>query len=653
MNNVMTKESNRLLAAIMFTDMVGYTALMQENERLAKQNRDRHRKVQQEAAARHRGKILQYYGDGTLIIFNSAIEAVGCAVDIQTQLQKDPPIPLRIGIHTGDIVYDDEGIYGDGVNIASRIEGLSTSGSVLISDKLADDLKNQPGFGFKSLGKFQLKNVKRPVEVYAVTNKGLSVPDAREIETRREEHVKSIAVLPFVNMSSDPENEYFSDGITEELLNALSKIDGLQVTARTSSFAFKGQSLDIREIGRQLGVKTVLEGSVRKAGGKVRITAQLISIADGYHIWSEAYDRQLEDIFDIQDEISQKITNKLREKLYKEAENENLVIPSTNNLDAYNLYLKSLFYQNKWTLNDNRTAIDLLKQALELDPDFALAMAELSKVYINSGVCGRMPLETAYSLSKEYALKANELDKNLPESHLALAYNSFWLERNREQANKHVNEAIKLNPSFAGAYQVKGMLFMASHQLKEAAAAAKLSLQLDPLSAPSSIMIAFIYFGMNEIEKAFRQVEKTQKIDPNFTEALNLKGWLYLEKQEYKKAIAIFEEAGKVPGNEPDALSGLGMIYGRMGDMESAGKYLNRLLDLQKKMQGISIFYKIGLVYSEMGDTDNMFLYFNKSFEAGEGEVNFMNSLIFLKKYHSDPRYIELNRKMGGSSDTK
>ncbi|MCP5102733.1 MAG: adenylate/guanylate cyclase domain-containing protein, partial [bacterium] len=282
----MSNEEKRLLAAIMFTDMVGYTALMQENELQARISRDRHRKIQQEASSRHGGKILQYYGDGTLIIFNSAIEAVGCAVDIQTELQKTPPIPLRIGIHTGDIVYDEEGIYGDGVNIASRIEGLSTSGSVLISDKLADEIKNQPGFGFKSLGIFDLKNVKQPVEIFAVTNKGLSIPDAREIETRREEHIKSIAVLPFVNMSSDPENEYFSDGITEELLNALSKTDGLQVTARTSSFAFKGRNLDIREIGRQLGVKTVLEGSVRKAGRKVRITAQLISIADGYHIWS-------------------------------------------------------------------------------------------------------------------------------------------------------------------------------------------------------------------------------------------------------------------------------------------------------------------------------------------------------------------------------
>ncbi len=643
----MSKEGKRLLAAIMFTDMVGYTALMQENEQQARINRDRHRKIQQDASSRHGGEILQYYGDGTLIIFNSAIEAVGCAVDIQTELQKEPPIPLRIGIHTGDIVYDDEGIYGDGVNIASRIEGLSTPGSVLISGKLADEIKNQPGFSFKSLGAFELKNVKQPVEVYAVTNKGLPVPDAREIETRREEQIKSIAVLPFVNMSSDPENEYFSDGITEELLNALSRIDGLHVTARTSSFAFKGRNLDIREIGRQLGVKTVLEGSVRKAGDKVRITAQLISIADGYHLWSETYDRRLEDIFEIQDEISQHITNKLREKLCRGAGNESLVIPSTNNLDAYNLYLKSLFYQNKWTLNDVRTAIRLLEQALELDPDFAPAMAELSKVYVYLGIAGRMSREIAYPLAKEYALKANAIDKNLPESHLALANNYLFLERDREKARKHVNEAIKLNPSFAGAYQFKSVLALASRKSKEAIAAAKLSLRLDPLSTPSSLMIAFVYSGMNEIEKAFQQVEKMQEIDPNYQEALNLKGLLYLEKKEYKKAIAVFEEAGKIHGNESDTLSGLGMIYARMGDMESARKYLNRLLDLQKEKPGISFYFKIGMVYSEMGDTDNMFLCLNKSLETGEAEMSFLDCHIFLKKYRSDPRYIELNKKLG------
>ena len=249
----MTKKKSRLLAAIMFTDMVGYTALMQKDEQKAKANRDRHRKILQDSVATHGGKILQYYGDG--------------------------------------------------VNVASRIEGLAVSGSVLISGKVFDEIKNHQAFSTAHLGTFDMKNVTKPLEVYAISNEGLAVPTEEEIKAKPRDILKSLAVLPFVNMSSDPENEYFSDGITEELLNVLAQEPGLQVTARTSSFAFKGRNEDIRQIGAQLGAKTSLEGSVRKAGNRIRITAQLISTADGYHIWSETYDRQLEDIFEVQDEM--------------------------------------------------------------------------------------------------------------------------------------------------------------------------------------------------------------------------------------------------------------------------------------------------------------------------------------------------------------
>jgi TolB-like protein/Tfp pilus assembly protein PilF len=527
----MTKEVNRFLAAIMFTDMVGYTALMQENEHQAKINRDRHRSVQQEATKRHSGKILQYYGDGTLIIFKSAVEAAGCAAAVQKELQKEPRVPLRIGMHIGDIVHDDEGIYGDGVNIASRIEGLAISGSVLISGKMADDIKNHPNFSFQSMGTFSLKNVKEPVEIYALTNEGLIVPEPEGIQSQKAERVNSIAVLPFINMSSDPENEYFSDGLTEELLNALSKVDGLMVTARTSSFVFKGKTRDIREIGKQLGVRMILEGSVRKAGNRVRVTAQLISAVDGFHIWSETYDRQLEDIFEIQDEISQNITNRLREKFCLQKAKEKLVIPSTSSLEAYNLYLKSLFYQNKWTLIDSQTAIKLLEQALELDPDFALAYAELSGVYGFLAATGKMSPQIAFPRVKEYAFKAQKLDPNLSDSYLALASYYLWMEWNWKEANKCVNQAIKKNPSYAEAYLHKSIISVASGKIKEAFVTIQLSLQLDPLSGPANHFLALIYLIMDKKDKALEQVEKTLKIDPNFLLALNLEGSLKIEQK--------------------------------------------------------------------------------------------------------------------------
>jgi adenylate cyclase len=280
----MNEVSIRMLAAIMFTDMVGYTALMQQDEAKAKEKRDRHRKVLDELVTSHQGRILQFYGDGTLSIFGSAIEAVNCAVEIQKELRKDPYIPIRIGIHSGDIVYEDEGVYGDGVNVASRIENLSVAGGVLLSEKVYDEIQNHPYLKAVYVGKHNLKNVMRPVKIFAVTTDGLTIPTIQEIAAKSNGGGKSIAVLPFVNMSGDPENEYFSDGITEEILNALTKVDGLLVTSRTSSFVFKGKNEDIRQIGEKLNVTHVLEGSVRRAGNKVRITAQLINTSDGYHI---------------------------------------------------------------------------------------------------------------------------------------------------------------------------------------------------------------------------------------------------------------------------------------------------------------------------------------------------------------------------------
>jgi adenylate cyclase len=324
----------RQLVAILFADMAGYTALMQQNEQLAKAKRLRLKDVLQSTIESFHGKILQYYGDGSMSIFKSAIDAVGCAISIQHQLQVQPAVELRIGIHTGDVIVEDETIYGDGVNLASRIESLAVPGSVFISEKVYDEIKNQEHIQALELGMFELKNVKQPVRVFAITNQGLVVPKRSDLTGKTMAPTNRLAVLPFVNMSPDPENEYFSDGITEELLNALTKVNGLQVTSRTSVFAFKGKNDDIRDIATKLNVDKILEGSVRKSGNRVRITAQLINAADGYHIWSENYDRNLTDIFEVQDEISGIITNKLRENLIQGPQ-ESLVKAPTKNIEAY------------------------------------------------------------------------------------------------------------------------------------------------------------------------------------------------------------------------------------------------------------------------------------------------------------------------------
>ncbi|HEY8968830.1 MAG TPA: adenylate/guanylate cyclase domain-containing protein, partial [Puia sp.] len=294
----------RQLAAILFADITGYTAIMQENEQLARLKRKRFKDILTGAVQTFEGKILQNYGDGSLVIFNSARQAVCCGINMQTLLQEEPRVDVRIGIHLGDVSVEEESIYGDGVNIASRIESAAIPGSILISGKVYEEIKNQHDITTLELGFFEFKNVKEAISVFAVTNDGIVVPSRAALKGKTKTPVNRVAVLPFVNMSADPDNEYFSDGITEEILNTLTKIDNIQVTSRTSVFAFKGKSIDVRDIGAQLNVDKILEGSVRKSGNRLRITAQLINAADGYHIWSENYDRNLTDIFEIQDEIS-------------------------------------------------------------------------------------------------------------------------------------------------------------------------------------------------------------------------------------------------------------------------------------------------------------------------------------------------------------
>jgi len=641
----MARRKSRLLAAIMFTDMVGYTALMQKDEQKAKQNRDRHRKIQQNAVENHQGKILQYYGDGTLIIFNSAIEGVDCAIQIQMELQKEPKIPLRIGIHTGDIVYDDEGVYGDGVNVASRIEGLAVSGSILISGKVFDEVKNHQAISTVYLGTYDLKNVSKPLEVYAVDNEGLAVPSENEIKPR--DHLKSLAVLPFVNMSSDPENEYFSDGITEELLNVLAQEPGLQVTARTSSFAFKGRNEDIKQIGAQLGAKTILEGSVRKAGNRIRITAQLISTADGYHIWSETYDRQLEDIFEVQDEIVHKIRNRLREKLTLKAEEVTFVKPPTNNIEAYNIYLKGLFHSNKWTLEDAEIAMDAFHKAIEMEPDFALPHSRLSYIYIYLGNLGKRPVHEVSPKAKEHAQKAIQLDELAAESHEALANVYFYYEWNWDKAYQSIEKAIELNPSYAEAYLSMAIWFTIHGRFDEAIESIRKSIQLDPFNPVGNYCYGAVLLFSGRIKESSDQLDKLFEISPQFPDALALKGLTCQLLGEYENAMKLFMEVQKIPGFEIVTGGYLGSLFLDMNQPAKAEEYLDKLLTFDKTVSGQNVAFSIASIYAQMDKPDEVFHYLEKSAAKKDNSIIYILVYPTLKKYHQDPRFAEIVKKIG------
>ena len=347
---------SRQLSAIMFTDIEGYSAIMQQNEQKAIMIKDRHRLILEKEHKNFNGNIIQYYGDGTLSIFTSAVQAVKCALAMQQSFCQWPAIPVRMGLHIGDIINNDGNVFGDGVNLASRIESMGVTGSVLISDKINDELRNHPEIRTLSMGRYQLKNIEREVEIFALNHEGLVIPIPNSLKGKTEEkkaapmHAsipkKSVAVLPFVNMSNDPEQEYFSDGMAEEILNSLSHLNDLKVAGRTSSFQFKGKNIDLRELGQKLGVHTVLEGSVRKQHNRLRVTVQLVNVDDGFHLWSERYDREMDDIFAIQDEIALSVTEKLKITLL-ETERAIITNTPTESKEAYDFYLKGRFYWNR------------------------------------------------------------------------------------------------------------------------------------------------------------------------------------------------------------------------------------------------------------------------------------------------------------------
>jgi TolB-like protein/Tfp pilus assembly protein PilF len=640
------EKSKRQLAAIMFTDIVGYTSLMQENERKAKTTRDKHKEVLLEYIKKHHGNILQYYGDGTLSIFSSGVEAVLCAIGIQRKLVNAPKIPLRIGIHIGDIVQEDDGIYGDGVNIASRIESISVPGAVLISDKLQDELGNQPEIKCRSLGNFELKNVKKLVEIFAIIDEGIKVPSAKELKLDKARAAKSIAVLPFVNMSADKENEYFSDGITEEILNALVKVDGLQVTSRTSSFVFKNKSIDAREIANQLSVNTILEGSVRKAGNKVRITAQLINSADGYHIWSDVYDRNLEDIFEVQDEIASKIANTLREKLTGKEKKEHLVTTATQNLEAYNLYLKGKFNLYNWTPESGKRGIEYLEKAIAKEPDFALAHSTLAFGYTLLGVIGSIPSKIAFPRAKELADRAIKLNNQSATAHSSLGLINIFVHWDLDGAYQSFQTALEHSSGSGEIYHAYYIYLTAVGKSDEAVNTMERAIQLDPLSLPINQSLGEALMNAGRYDDAIEQLDKTLELDPNFRAAIETKGWAYLFKNEKERAIDTFKEFQMKTGDPLKGQTGLGYTYGVAGKIDKANECLQLLSQREKRDTNVNLNMDFLVIYAGLNDLDKVFYYMGKALDEGS-VLMFLRTHPFAENIRNDPRFNELLIKAG------
>ncbi|MGO9847730.1 MAG: adenylate/guanylate cyclase domain-containing protein, partial [Methylocella sp.] len=443
---------NRKLAAILAADVVGYSLLMAADEAGTLAALKRHRElVFDPAVAAHNGRIVKLIGDGTIVEFGSVVDAVNCALLVQRRNGTLPDealgqskIILRIGVNLGDVIIEGDDIYGDGVNIAARLEPLAEPGGISISSIVNESIGNRIDVRFQDAGDISVKNIDRPIRVWKWHPGATALAAAKSnvAKSKPNSGTPSIAVLPFTNMSGDPEQEYFSDGISEDIITDLSKIAGLTVIARNSSFAYKGRSVDIRTVGDELNVRSVLEGSIRRADKRVRITAQLVDAATGGHLWAERYDRDLTDIFEVQDDVTRRIVEALKVTL-SPAENARLSAGGTSSTDAYDYVLRGRELLLGKTKNREtfEQSAKLFIRALEIDPNYPKAYAALSMAY-NLDYQNRWSdsPDSSLPLAKQYAEQAIEKDPNEPFARLVASWAAIF-DKNLDRATSEVNTA--------------------------------------------------------------------------------------------------------------------------------------------------------------------------------------------------------------------
>jgi TolB-like protein len=701
-------KEQRKLAAIMFTDIVGYSALMSKDEKIALQILSQNRTLQKSALSRFHGEFIKEIGDGTLSIFQSSWDAVSCAMELQHTLNEAAYFQLRIGIHIGDIVVSAKDVFGDGVNIASRIQAICEPGSILISEIVYNDIRNKTGIKVECIGEKLLKNIDAPVKVYAVSaecfkriseqhksirevrspsgkagwktmhgrltrklnlsmaaaiimaviflggyflssrKQRISTPtpvgEKSRLKANKRIWTNSIAVLPFTDLSPEKDQEYFCDGMAEELINVMTHIPGLKVVARTSAFSFKGKEDDIREIGDKLDVKTILEGSVRKSGNQLRISTQLIDVRNGYHLWSQNYDRELKDVFAIQDEIATAIVDALKTKLLP-ADKKQTEKKQTVNTEAYELYLKGLFYWNKRTADALQKSIDYFDQAIVLDPSYSQAYAGLASAYVvfpeYSGLLPRDFIGKAMIAAQ----KASELDPALAEPHAVLGLIKSQFEYDMPGAEAEFIHALELNPGYPTTHHWYSNYLRDMGRLDQSLDELQQAQELDPFSLIIIYNIGINLWLLQQFDQAKAQCEKIIELDPDFPLAYIGLAVICEEEGKFDEAIAMHMKARKMMTGSPAYLSDLGRLYIKTGREKDAMKILDELLHFSK--QGYQASYQIASLYFSLGDRGKTFEWLEKSYEDRESWIPGLKISSSWDSLRPDPRFITLLRKTG------
>jgi len=630
-------EGTRRLAAIMFTDMVGYTALMQSNEARAMEILERHNGLLRPFFPMYHGREVKTMGDSFLVEFDSALDAVNCAVAIQSHLRnynassKDEwKFKLRIGVHLGDVIHQGGDTFGDAVNIASRIQPIAEPEGVCISEQVYAQVRNKVDFGLVPLGEKSLKNVSLPTSVYAVDvprTASRGAPAAERIKTR-------IAVLPFENFSPDPVDGFFADGMTEELIDRLSQVKELKVIARTSVMGYKKKEKKISEIGRELGVGSLVEGSIRKAGNKIRVTAQLVDSDTEEHLWSSRYDKDLDDIFAVQTDIASRITEELAGALAVQRAPK-LGAKETDNVAAYSYFLQGRQLTNENTMESLPKALKMIDRAIEIDQSFARAYVERAWCLGSLMSKGIMSRQEALAGMKSAVEKAMSLDPGLSHVHAAMA-GIAWFEDDHPLAEAEATRAVELNPSDSDDYHMLALVKATLGYPNEGLRMLETAHLLDPLSIWPIVNLSRMYVYLGHRKEAGELWARCAGVAP--LPVLTGKALTYLIDKDFGSAEATIKELELEFPQEMTTISLRGQLEAMRGNKGAA---LAAIQELNRR-KGDLPSSDVACIKYLMGDVDG---YFEGMFECVEGHV--LDPIVF--RYsplydgaRKDPRYREV-----------
>ena len=629
----------------MFTDMVDYTSLSEKDESLALDLLEEHRKLLRPIFARHGGREVKTVGDGFLVEFASALEAVRCGLEIQQlmhgrneKVPVDRRILLRVAVNLGDVEHRDGDIYGDAVNIASRVEQLADPSGVWITQQVYDHVRNNREFLAVSQGQSQLKNVKTPFEIYRV-QLALQTDESREtdaLEPRR------IAAMPLKSISPDSQDEYFADGLTEEIINTLSSISGLSVIARTSVMKYRQASKSASEIGRELKVGSILEGSVRKAGSNLRVSVQLIDVGSEAPIWAQRYDREIKNVFEIQTDIADRVADALKVQLLRE-DRTLIEKKAPEDIAAYVLYLRGRYYWNKRNKNDVERAIAQFHEAIRKDSGYALAYTGLADCYTQMGRHRWLSVDEAFTKAREYAKTALELNDKLAEAHTALGAILLTYDWEWKLAEDELKHALELNANYAAAHYFYSVLLLTTGRLEEAISEAEKAQVLDPLSPVVGGGVIQSYFFSNQYDKAVEECRKYLEMEPNFIVARDILVHLYVWKRMFSEADTEARRLAEASERQAEARAHIAYVCALSGRPDEARRLFDDVMkDPSLDYWNSTIFITL---YSIFGDLDNAFRIANRARVDGKLSLPSIRFSPDLESFRSDPRYKSLLAK--------